>query len=261
MILAALLSSIFSIYPWNIGGSVYNTTGTYSDGGSSISKAGYFSMDRRQKDGFVIGYEDLIIEKDDDTYRQFNWMGRDVFWIKPSLRLVGLVGHLSSSNNDDAWLGGVQAEGDLPWFGYSTGFIRSDYQFWIPYALLDAWENVIIDQYDFQFSKKWGPIITRIGMLNQIMGDDTYSMKQLTITGTIKEKISGSFSFSSGESLYAVDTYLLVINNNPEILTQSMSLRGTYKFTPNLYLSSIWTQQTYDPYTIQYVSVGVTGRF
>ena len=93
------------------------------------------------------------------------------------------------------------------------------------------------------------------------MGDDTYSMKQLTITGTIKEKISGSFSFSSGESLYAVDTYLLVINNNPEILTQSMSLRGTYKFTPNLYLSSIWTQQTYDPYTIQYVSVGVTGRF
>lgn len=261
MILAALLSSFFTIYPWNIGGSIYNTTGTYTDGGSSVSKAGYFSMDRRSKDGFVIGYEDLLIEKDNDTYRQFNWMGRDVFWIKPSLRFIGLVGHLSSSNSDDAWIAGVQAEGDLPWLGYSFGFIRSDYQLWNPYALFDTWENLLIDQYDFHLSRKLGPVVARLGTMNQKVDDNNYSMIQLTITGNIIDKITGSVSYSSGESLYAVDPYLLVINNNPEILNESMAIRSTYKLNPNFYISGIWTQHKYDLYNIQYLSVGLTGRF
>ena len=261
MILATILSSLFTIYPWNVGGSVYGTSGEYSDGGSRHSTSAYFSMDRRSKDGFVIGYEDLMIKKDDETYRQFNWVGRDIFWIKPSLRLVGLIGHLQSSNSDDAWLGGGKIEGDLPWLKYSAGYVRSDYQLWLPYSLRDAWKNIIIDQVEIQISRKLGPIVMRLGAINQTMGDTFYSMNHVALVGKIKNKITGSFLFSAGESLYAVDTDLLIINNNPEILTQSMAIRATYKLNPNIYISGIWAQHKYNPYDIQYLSIGLSGRF
>ncbi|MBT3300221.1 MAG: hypothetical protein HOB40_01855 [Candidatus Marinimicrobia bacterium] len=269
MILSTILASIFSIYPWNMSVTGYATSGQYSDEGSSFSQAGYISMDRRSKDGFVLAYEDLTIEKDGETYRQFNWMGRDAFWIKPSLRFVGIVGHLESPSenesligSDDAWLAGGRIEGDLKWFGYSTGFIRSDYQIWFPWSLReDVWYNLLIDQFDLQLSRKIGPVVMRIGLTQEKIDDKNYTTNSMLVSGRFREKCTASFSFSQGESLYAVDPYLLIINNNAEILNQTMALRGTYKVSPNFYISGVWTQHKYVPFDIRYLSIGLTGRF
>jgi hypothetical protein len=83
----------------------------------------------------------------------------------------------------------------------------------------------------------------------------------MLVSGRFREKCTASFSFSQGESLYAVDPYLLIINNNAEILNQTMALRGTYKVSPNFYISGVWTQHKYVPFDIRYLSIGLTGRF
>lgn len=264
MVLITLLSSLFSIYPWNLTTSTYLTQGEYSNGNTSISKSGYISMDRRGKDGFVIGYEDLLLKIDSVEYRQFNWMARDIFWIKPSIRLAGIAGHIETNNKDYAWISGVQIEGDLPWFGYSHSYIRSDYQnfqYINPYTLDESWIQNKIDQIDFHLSKKFKYFTTRIGLIRQQIEGINYSTTQLSLSGAIMKKLTYSLLFSQGENVYAIDPYLLIINNNPEILTQSISIKSSYKINPNLYLSGVWTTQSYKNFEVDYLSIGITGRF
>ncbi|MBC8196939.1 MAG: hypothetical protein H8E60_03535 [Candidatus Marinimicrobia bacterium] len=264
MVLITLLSSLFSIYPWNLTTSTYLTQGEYSNGNTSISKSGYISMDRRGKDGFIIGYRDLLVKTENGDYRQFNWMARDIFWIKPSIRLAGIAGHIETNNKDYAWISGVQIEGDLPWFGYSHSYIRSDYQnyqFTNEYSYNKEWVKNEVEQIDFHLSKKFKYFTTRIGLIRQQIESINYYITQLSISGKIKKKLSYSLLFSQGENKYAIDPYLLIINNNPEILTQSMSIKGSYKINPNLYISGVWTIQSYENFEVDYLSIGITGRY
>jgi len=258
----SILLSFFSLYPWNIGGSVYGTLGNYSDGREYLSKAVYVSMDRRGKDGFVIGYEDLEISNENENYHQYNLVVRDIFWIKSSLRFVGIVGHLTASDSDDGWLWGTYAEGDLPWFGYSIGYIHSDYHTWSSFK--EAYPNreeVNISQWDASLSKLIGDNVIRFGFLQQDIGSETNRSLFSNWTYFPSKSFSMIFSYVHGKSRYSIDPDYLTINNNPDILKNLIGLRILYRFTPNWSINGIYSHHIYDEYTINYIGFGIQARF
>jgi len=266
MILESLLTLI-SIYPWNAGLSVYGTSGQYSTGEEYVSKAVYFSMDRRLKDGFTVGYEDLTITTASTTYRQYNTLARDVFWIKPQLRFGGIIGHITTNQTDDGWLWGTQVEGDLPWFGYALGYTYSDYQNWQPlFTDLNNVADIFVEQWDLSLSRWFGKHVFRTGMMYQTMDSLTYT----TFSGSWVYQPTKSFflaaTYSLGESRYSIDPYTLILDNNPDILKRMFSFRAGYRFTANWSLTIVASRHNYsrikDPdYRADYIAFGVQVRY
>ncbi|NOZ03278.1 MAG: hypothetical protein GXO92_01525 [FCB group bacterium] len=266
MILTALLSLI-SIYPWNAGVTLFGTTGQYSTGEDYLSKAVYFAMDRRLKDGFTVGYEDISIRNDSTTYRQYNTLARDIFWIKPQLRFGGIVGHIATNVTDDGWLWGTQIEGDLPWFGYALGYTHSDYQNWQP--LFNNFQNtteILIEQWDFSLSRRVRKSVFRVGLTQQSLDSDRYQ----TISGAWLfqpyRSTLISLNYAFGESRYAVDPYALLLDNNPDILNRVVNFRVGYRITPNWSVSAVYSDHLYTgatnkAYRVRYFAAGIQVRY
>jgi hypothetical protein len=265
MTLSTLLA-LFTLYPWNIGVSVYQTMGDYSTGESYRSRAVYLAMDRRMKDGFVVGYEDLRIGTDTTTYRQYNVLARDVYWILPELRVGGVVGHLETNLTDDGWLWGAQAEGDLPWLGYAVGYIHSDYQNWQPvFTDLQNTTEITIDQWDLSLSRRLRNHIFRVGLLKQRMDRQRYTLWSGQWTWQPVEALILSAAYASGESRYSVDPYLLLLDNNPDVLERVVNLRAAYRLTPNWTAMVVLSQHHYrrletTSYQVKYLAVGIQLR-
>lgn len=266
MILTTLLSLI-SIYPWNAGISLFGTTGQYSTGEDYSSKAVYFSMDRRLKDGFTVGYEDLSITTDSTTYRQYNTLARDIFWIKPQIRFGGIVGHIVTNLTDDGWLWGTQIEGDLPWFGYALGYTHSDYQNWQPlFGNIQNTTEILIEQWDFSLSRRVSKNVFRLGLTQQSMGPDRY---RTISTAWLFQPYPSTFitlHYAFGESRYAVDPYALLLDNNPDVLNRVVSLRAGYRITPNWSVNAVYSNHRYtgvtdEPYRVKYFAVGIQVRY
>ncbi len=256
--------SKYSIYPWNIGSSVYYTVGDYSNGTQSVSKSVYWSMDERKKTSFVVGYEELVISNDaTGEYKQYNLLTKDVFWFKNQLRFVGLGGRITSNYEDNGWFLGGMAEGDLKWFGYSFGLIQSNFQQWRAFSNLGfEWENVDIHQFNGVLSRRIGSVTFYVGEQYQEFQNDIYRTHSISLSGYFFEKIGITMSGSFGESRYSIDPYSLILNNNPEILTKNISGKLTYRINPNWYIHAVFAQHKYDTnQSINYSSVGIQCRF
>ncbi len=262
MILNVVLS-LFSLYPWNMGASSYYTTGDYSNGKQSVSKTIYWSMDERQKNGFVLGYEELIISSDNGDYEQYNLLTKDMFWIKKQLRLGGLAGRMTSNDTDNGWFLGGMVEGDLKWFGYSFGLIQSNFQQWHLFSdQLAEWDNVHIKQVNSVLSRRVGRITIFLGQQYQEFQDETYTTNSFSLSGYFYEKLGLTISGSFGESRYSIDPYLLILNNNPEILKKNLSGKLVYRINPNWYIHGSFAFHEYESeQSINYSSFGIQCRF
>ena len=262
MILNTLLS-LFSIYPWNIGASAYYTFGDYSNGNQSESTAIYWSMDERQKNGFVLGYEELIISSDNEDYEQYNLLTKDVFWIKNQFRLVGLGGRMTSNTSDNGWFLGGMVEGDLKWFGYSFGLVQSNFQQWhLLSDFIAEWDDVNINQYNGVLSRRIGPITFSVGHQYQKFQKETYTTNSFALSGYFFEKYGITLRGSFGESRYSIDPYYLILNNNPEVLKKNLFGRLDYRISPNWYIHAVFSHHEYEAkQSINYSSLGIQCRF
>ncbi|MFQ6677968.1 MAG: hypothetical protein ACE5D0_06560 [Fidelibacterota bacterium] len=262
MILNVVLS-IFSLYPWNIGASSFYTAGEYSNGSQSISKTVFWSMDERKKNGFVLGYEELIISSDNGDYEQYNLLTKDMFWIKKQLRLGGLAGRMTSNNTDNGWFLGGLVEGDFKWFGYSFGLIQSNFQQWHLFSnQLAEWDNVNIKQYSGVISRRIRSITIFAGAQYQEFQEETYITNSISLSGFFYGKFGLTVSGSFGESRYSFDPYLLILNNNPEILKKNLSAKLLYRINPNWYIHGAFALHEYEyEQSINYSSIGIQCRF
>ncbi|MBZ0265571.1 hypothetical protein K8I28_12985, partial [bacterium] len=109
MILSLFFSLITAIYPWNLNGSAYVTSGQYSDNRDFVSYAGYVGMDRRNRDIFVIGYESLSEETDQGlTLEQEQLFIRGTWYGAKAFQGGMFGGYINRADNTvDSWLIGT----------------------------------------------------------------------------------------------------------------------------------------------------------
>lgn len=291
------------LYPWNLSLGSYYTYGEYSTGQIYQSKMGYFSMDRRWKDRFSIAVEKIKITGDDKSYNQTNFFGRDYFYIKPEISLGGIVGvfqtdttyttDMDSSNSSwnverkskdehHGWVVGVQISGDLPWLGYAASYIRSEYQYIFRKAdeyhydesigeqdttyFYDYYFYEPVDQWAVHLSRRIGNHVVRLGETIQQFDTEILSTTSGGWDWTISDNFGSTLSAGFGKSRYAVEPALLLLNNNPDNLTKTASLRLSWRVLVNWRLTAVVSYQEFQPiehskYHITYGAIGIQGRF
>jgi len=258
-----------SLYPWNLGISGIYTLGDYSTDRHYGSEKVFVSVDRRRKDMLVAGYEHLTITDDFGTYRQDNLLFRGVFWLRPEFRLGSVAGISQSNSVSEGWLIGAQVEGDLPWLGYSVDYTYLEFQGWEPQP--DYWviTEFPITQWTFGISQEYGPMLVReVASAQRTMGND-----YLKVTGKVScrlgDRIIATVYGESGESRYALDPYLLVLDNNPDILKLSFGLHVLFQISRNFSVSCEALRKEYTPvfqfdgstdYHVRYLAFGLLLR-
>jgi len=258
-----------SLYPWNLGISGIYTLGDYSMDRFYRSEKVFVSMDRRRHDMIVAGYEHLTIADDLGIYRQDNLLFRGVFWLRPEFRLGSVAGVSQSNSVNEGWLIGAQAEGDLPWFGYSADYTFLEFQGWQPQQNDWIVSEFPITQWTFGISQAYGPILLR----EVVSAQSTRGNDYLKVTGKIAcrigDRLVGTLYGESGESRYALDPYLLVLDNNPDILNLSFGLHVSYQVVRNLSVSCEALRKEYTPvfrfdgstdYHVRYLAFGLLLR-
>ena len=268
MITEAAISLLF-LYPWNINTGVNYTIGDYSTNRTYRSEKVVVSLDRRGRDTYVASYEHLTIEDDIGTYKQDNVLLRSSLWLRNEARIGMLGGYIQSNSIEEGWLLGAQIEGDLPWFGYSVDYTYEQFRRW---DLTYYWivSDFPISQWNFGLSRKIGILHVRAEALTQ-NSQSTENLRWLA-KATIDPGIDLAVTLygSTGESRYAVDPYLLLIDNNPDILNQSYGVYTTYRLTPNFTLSCEALRKEYSPrydfigitdYHVGYLGFGIQTRF
>ncbi|KPL07446.1 hypothetical protein AMJ86_04485 [bacterium SM23_57] len=263
------LAVFLSLYPWNLGVGGYYTVGEYSTARTYRSQKAMISMDRRSKDLFVLDYEHLSIEDDLSTYKQDNVLIRNLFWIKPEFRIGNIAGYIQSNSTEEGWLLGAQLEGDLPWFGYSMAYSYSEFQGWESMSTYWDITTYPITQWSVGISKKLGPVIVRTQAVTQNTWGVNYWKCSGKVIANLLKNIYVTLYGETGESRYALDPYLLVLDNNPDILHQSYGLYAVYQVHTNISLSCEALRKEYSPifeytgstdYHVQYLVFGIQLR-
>ncbi len=293
-----------NLYPWNVSLSTYHTEGKYSSSGDYISNAFYFSMDKRNKDRFTVSIEDITISDGLYQYKQTNLFGRDNFYINSGLSIGGILGRFNAESSvildttesvsypgsgtlhrvvrsePSGWVTGFQIMGDLPWFGYSVSYLNSKYVDVFDYVdqyeynsypdttlSYSFYEQENFDQFNLLLSKRWGEHIFRMGMIQHQFPHDTYFSTSINWDWTVTESITTSVYYSKGEGRYTVDPSLLLLDNNPDILTDVLNLRTAWRMTTHWTLTGIVSNHRYDSnqtselYYVNYWAIGLQLRF
>ena len=241
------LLMLFSLYPWNLGVGGNYTVGNYSNDRNYRSERIALSLDRRNQDLFVVTYEHLKIDDNFGRYAQDNVLIRGSFWIKPEFRLGSIAGIVQSNSIEEGWLIGAQVEGDVPWFGYSADYTFMEFQGWEPLPLYWDITEYPITQWSFGLSRGLGPILFRVvGWTQNTVNHDYFKItgkSSLAIGYHLSMTIYGEW----GKSRYALDPYLLVLDNNPDILKHTLGFYTSFRFTPNIYLSFETNKKYYSP--------------
>ena len=261
--------SFLTLYPWNLGVSGYFTLGDYSTDRSYQSKQVVASLDRRGKDVLLLNYENLDIKDDIGSFTQENIIFRNVLWFRPELRLGSIAGLVQSNSIDKGWMVGGQSEGDLPWLGYSLDYTYSEFRGWEPQPVVWNIIDYPITQLGFGVSKKLNLLIVRMHVVKQRVDGNDYFLFSGKITCDIWKDLSFALHGSMGESRYALDPYILVMENNPDILKQSYGIYASYQITPNISISGEALRKEYSPafdlrwytkYHIRYFVFGIQLR-
>ena len=292
------------LYPWNLSMGSYYTHGEYSTGQIYKSQMGYFSMDKRWKDRFSLALEKITISGGEKTYNQTNFFGRDYFYIKPEIGVGGIVGLFKtdttfttvvdtsnsfgdiikkSKDEHHGWVVGVQISGDLPWVGYATSYIRSDYQYIYRKSdeyrydesneftdttyVYDYYIHEPVDQWSIQLSRRIGNHIVRLGGSVQQFNTDMLTTTSGVWTWTISDQLGSTLSAGFGKSRYTIEPALLLLNNNPDFLRKSASFRLSWRVFINWRLKGVVSYQEFQPlienprYHVVYGAIGIQGRF
>ena len=236
-----------SLYPWNLGIGGDYTVGSYSNDRTYRSGKVTMSLDRRNQDVFVAAYEHLKIDDNFGVYTQDNVLIRGSFWIKPELRLGSIAGIMQSNSIEEGWLIGAQIEGDVPWLGYSADYTFMEFQGWEPLPLYSDITEYPITQWSLGLSRKIGPAVLRV------IGSTQNTMNHNYFKIAAKSKLAIGYHLAmmlyveSGESRYSLDPYLLVLDNNPDILKRTLGFYMSFRFTPNISLSFEANRKHYSP--------------
>ncbi len=282
----------------------YHTSGEYSSGGSYNSNALYYAMDKRLKDRFTISIEDITITEGPVSYRQTNYFGRDNFFISSSLSLGGIIGRFLADNslisdttmavnyadtgvlhrqirlNPSGWVSGLQALGEIYNFGYSLSFIHSMYQ--DVYAYKDEYlydtiadttlvyayhEEKSFDQLTLTLSKRLGKHIFRCGGMTQNFPRTTYQSASVIWEWAAMKTLYSTLYFQLGKARYTVDPVILLLDNNPDILSNLLSLRVAWRIAPHWTFTGVFSNHGYDSvaaaktYHVNYWALGLQLRF
>jgi hypothetical protein len=268
MISAATLS-LLALYPWNLGVSGYYTIGEYSIDRTYRSEQAIVSLDRRGKDALILGYEHLAIKDDFGTYKQDNILFRNVLWLQSKFRLGSIAGLVLSNSVDEGLLLGGQLEGDLPWLGYSLDYTYLEFQGWeLQSPFWVTIEHPIV-QGGVGISKKISRLIVRAHIVGQRTGGNGYLLSSAKIVCDVGKDLFITVHGSIGESRYAIEPYLLVVDNNPDILKLSFGVHTFYRVTPNVSISGEALRKEYSPafdlqwnttYHVKYLVFGIQLR-
>jgi hypothetical protein len=261
--------SLISLYPWNFGVSGYLTLGKYSTNRNYQSKQVVVYIDRRGKDLLLLNYEHLNIKDDLGDFKQENIIFRNVLWFRPELRMGSIAGLVHSNSIDKGWIIGCQGEGDLPWLGYSIDYTYLEFQGWEPQPVVWNIIDYPITQLGFGVSRKFYSFIFRFHSTKQhISGNDYFLFSSRIICGLIKD-FTFALRGSVGKSRYALDPYLLIMDNNPDILKQLYGIYIGYQVTPNISISGealrkeyspAFNLQNYNAYHVKYIVFGIQLR-
>ena len=264
---SALLLAIFSLYPWNLGVNGFYTIGNYSNNQDYVSKSIYLSLDRISRDSFTAGYEKLTIDGNFDFYEQESVIMRSVSWIKPEIRIGFLAGLVQSNSIWEGWLLGSQMEGDLPWFGYALDYSYLDLQ-WLDNVTLDTLRHP---------ATQWGLTISRFLRSHiahfRIASCNSETRSRLMYSSGIRISLRSGTYLDSGirwnEGRFYLDPYLLLVDNNADVLKRSYKMKLTHRMFTNLSATVGWSMNYYtsvvqsiyfDDYHVQYWTAGLLFR-
>ncbi len=265
----SLLFSWLSLYPWNVGVSTYFTQGNYTDGRKYVSQAGYFSMDRRLKDGFTLGYEEITIKDSSYVYQQYNTVARSVFWIKPQLRLGATMARVVDSIGGKSWFWSGQIEGDWPWFGYALAYTYSDFQAATAIYGSASRFNTAVRQWDLILSRQVEGHVFHVGTVLQKLGSQRYNRWLVSWTYTFPDKSGLTAAYSGGTSRFQLDPFTLILDNNWDEINDTFVFEGWYRVSPHFTLIGSYAQRAYttvltgtpESFKVRYLVAGLAIRY
>ncbi len=265
----SLLMSLVSIYPWNIGVTGYAVSADYTNENTYWATSEYISFDRKHKDLIVLGYDYEEIDFGDGLRVMRTLSGRGSWWASSVFRPSASFSYTISGRHEGAWLGGIQAEGDFSWIGYSASYTRKTWELQGQENEGYGWDEQV-EQYGIFLHRYLGPHRVDAGYKTQRIGDNWYSLTVFSIYYRINYHLSFAGEHGFGNGRYMMDPFLLVFDTNPDILEQYFKARLTYRLSANYSVIGSYTRKDFTPafsrnlywdYGVQFYSLGVQARF
>jgi hypothetical protein len=226
--IAALVLSILSLYPWNI-----NTGGYYTHGRDSEDKririaSATIGMDRLNRDAFAFACERRVVELDGDQKLEHDYFAfRGYRWWDRVIRTGVTAGYMDVEQ--ETWFGALQFEGQWQEWGYSlTGILAR--------GGTDVGESPRIFKINPRLSRVFGPHRLWIGYQAEWESLTTRTMASFGASSRVSRYMSFHFEHRFGKSRFLVDPKNLTMDNTPSLVTRQTKLWTSVRLHTNVYL-------------------------
>ncbi|MBD3166690.1 hypothetical protein GF324_08835 [bacterium] len=226
--IAALILSILSLYPWNLNAGGYFTHGRDSEEKRIQLATATVGVDRLNRDAVTLAYERRHVEREGDMKLEHDYYAvRGYSWWDDRFRTGITGGYLDMEL--ETWYVACVAEGELPEFGYGAHAIFAR-------GGTDVAGTPDLYKLSLQLSRSFGPHLTWIGCRVEWEESKNRGMASFGVISEISRTVTVRFSHWFGESRFFIDPHAMTMDNTPSLITRKTTAQADVRFLTNWYL-------------------------